>query len=229
MNDIYAFAWQFFRNNIQYIILLTAPFILLASPSYFVVQPPDNRIGYMTYIGLAVYLTGFSMYMSSLIFFMSQKYGGDLQSVKTNLINGLVYSPLLILTLLLANSPLIAAIVILYTSVSLQFLALPLIILGIYVSLRATFAPFHLILEGYKPVGAIICSFSSTKGRVAKIVMILLVFYITTSFVEAASTFTSKVELFNLFMFFFGLALTLLMMALQQIAIFKIYIDSFDE
>lgn len=228
MNEIFTFAWQVFRNNIKYIALLSIPFTLLALPSYFISQPPENRSTYITSTGLIVYMIGLATYMSSLIFFMSQEYQGNLQSIKSNLINGLIYAPLLMLTLVIANSPLIAAAIIMLTPMSLHFLTVPLIIIGIYVSLRSTFAPFHLILEGYRPLGAVKSSFISTKGRVAKIVLVLLAFYLATSVVDTVSTFNTNIELFNLLMFFFGLAVTLLMVAFQQIVIFKIYLNSFD-
>jgi hypothetical protein len=228
MNEIFTFAWQFFRNNFNYIALLSVPFTLLAFPSYFIDQPSENRSGYITVIGLIVYIVGFAMYMSSLIFFMSQAYQGKLQSTKSNIINGLIYTPLLMVTLLAANSPLIAAGIILFTSTSLASLTLPLLILGIYVSLRSTFAPFHLILEGHKPFGAIKCSFSSTKGHVSKIVKVVMMFYIVTSIVEVASTSNTNIELFNFLMFLLGVAVTLIITAFQQIVIFKMYISSFD-
>ena len=228
MNEIFTFAWQFFRNNFNYVALLSVPFTLLAFPTYFIDQPAENRIGYITIIGLIVYIIDFAMYISSLIFFMSQAYQGKLQSIKSNIINGLIYTPPLIVTLLIANSPLIAAGIILFTSTSLAFLALPLIVFGIYVSLKSTFAPFHLVLEGCNPLESIKTSFSSTKGRVSKIVMVLFVFYIATSIVEVVSTSNTNIEFFNILMFFIGLAVTLLMTAFQQIVVFKMYISSFD-
>lgn len=228
MKEILTFAAQLFRNNFKYVALLSVPFTLLAFPSYFIAQTAENRIGYITVIGLIVYLIGFAMYMSSLIFFMSQAYQGELQSIKSNLINGLVYTPLLMVTLLVANSPLIAGFVIMFTSTPFQFLTLPLLVLGIYVSLRSTFAPFHLILEGHKPLGAIKSSFSSTKGQVSKIVKVVMMFYIATTVVEVVSTSNANIELFNILMFFLGVAVTLLMTAFQQIVVFKMYISSFD-
>lgn len=229
MKEILTFATQFFRNNFKYVALLSIPFTLLAFPSYFIAQPAENKIGYITVIGLIIYLIGFAMYMSSLIFFMSQAYQGTLQPLKSNLINGLVYTPLLMVTLLIANSPLIAGFVIMFSPPPLQFLTLPLLVLGIYISLRSTFAPFHLILEGHKPLGAIKSSFSSTKGQVSKIIKIVIMFYIATTVVEVASTSNSNIELFNIVMFFIGVAVTLLMTAFQQIVVFKMYINSFDK
>ena len=228
MKEILTFAAQLFRNNFNYVALLSLPFTLLAFPSYFIAQTGENRIGYITIIGLIVYLIGFAMYMSSLIFFMSQAYQGELQSIKSNLINGLVYTPLLMVTLLVANSPLIAGFVIMLTSTSLQFLTLPLLVFGIYFSLRSTFAPFHLILEGQKPLDAIKSSFGSTKGQVSKIVKVVMMFYIATTIVEALSTSNANIELFNISMFFLGIAVTLLLTAFQQIVVFKMYISSFD-
>lgn len=227
MNEIFVFTWKFFNSSLKYLVTLVAPFTLLALPSYFVSQPPEGISGYITAIGLLIYLICFSMFMSSLIFFMSQKYQGKLQSVKSNLINGAVFAPLLFLTLLIANSPIIAAAIIMFSSSSIHVLALPLILLGIYVSLKSTFAPFHLILEGNKPLSAIRSSFVSTKDNVGKIVLILLIFYFSTSVVDVISSTNSKSNIINQFMFFVGVAVTLLMVALQQIAVFKIYIDSF--
>jgi hypothetical protein len=223
-----TFAAQLFRNNFKYVASLSIPFTLLAFPSYFSAQTAENRVGYFSIIGLIVYLIGFAMYMSSLIFFMSQAYQETLQSTKSNLINGLVYTPLLMVTLLAANSPLIAGFVIMSTSTSLQFLTLPLLVLGIYVSLRSTFAPFHLILEGQTPLSAIKSSFSSTKGQVSKIVKVVMMFYIATTVVEVVSTSHANIELFNILMFFLGVAVTLLMTAFQQIVVFNMYISSFE-
>ncbi len=228
MKEIFTFAAQLFHNNFRYIALLSVPFTLLAFPSYFIDQQAENRISYITVIGLVAYLIGFAMYMSSLIFFMSQAYQGKLQSIKSNLINGLVYTPLLMVTLFVANSPLIAFFVIMFTQTPLQSLALPLLILGIYVSLRSTFAPFHLILEGHKPLGAIKSSFSSTKGQVSKIVKVVMMFYLATTVVEVVSISNVNIELFKILMFFVGVAVTLLMTAFQQIVVFKMYINSFD-
>lgn len=228
MKEIFTFVWQLFRHNFNYIALLSVPFTLLTFPSCFIAQAAENRSGYITVFGLIVYILGFAMYMSSLIFFMSQAYQGKLQSIKSNLINGLVYTPLLMVTLLVGNSPLIGAFVIMFTSTILQFLTLPLLVLGIYVSLRSTFAPFHLILEGHNPFGAIKSSFSSTKGQVSKIVKVVMMFYIVTSIVEVVSTSNASIELFNIFMFFLGVAVTLLMTAFQQIVVFKMYLSSFD-
>lgn len=227
MNEIYVFTLKFFNSSLSYLVTLIAPFTLIALPSYFISQPSETRSGYITLVGLLIYLICFSMFMSSLIFFMSQKYQGKLQSVKVNLINGAVYAPLLFLTLLIANSPIIVAAAIMFNSSSLYFITFPLVIAGIYVSLKSTFAPFHLILEGNKPVSAILSSFASTKGKIGKIVIILFIFYLTTSVVDTISSINSNIRIINQFMFFLGIVFTLLIVSLQQIAVFKIYIDSF--
>ena len=183
MTEILTYAWHIFSNNIKYITLLSAPFTLLAFPSYFISQPAEDKIALPAIIGLIIYLIGFSMYLSALIFFMSQKFQNKLEPVKSNIINGLVYAPLLMLTLIISNSPIIAACVILFSSTSLQFIALPLFILGMYISLKSTFAPFHLILEGYKPLSAIKCSFHSTNGKVVNIILLSIIFYVFSSLV----------------------------------------------
>lgn len=229
MIEILTYALHTFRNEIKYITLLSAPFTLLALPSYFIAQPTEEKITLTAIIGLIIYLIGFSMYLSSLIFFMSQKYQNQLKPVKANIINGVVYAPLVMLTLLMANAPIIAAGVILFTSTTLQFAVLPLMILGMFISLKATFAPFHLILEGYKPLAAIQCSFSSTRGRIGKIVLILLLFYFFTSIVDGLTNLKTAIEPFNMVIFFIGVAVTMLMVAMQQIAVFKLYIESFGQ
>lgn len=229
MNNIFRSTLEFFRNNIQYLVLLSAPFIVLAIPSYFVSQPAESRGAYVIILGMIIYVIGISIFMSSLIFFLSQKYQGKAQSVQSNLINGIVYAPLLVLTLLIANSPFIAAAAIMFNSVPLYFLTLPLILLGIYVSLKSTFAPFHLILEGDNPLESIKSSFVSTKGKLSSIIMVLIAFYVTTTLVEVASTFNTNIELFNLLMFSIGVAINMLIVAFQQIAVFTIYLSVFEK
>ena len=229
MIEILTYAWHIFSNEIKYITLLAVPFTLLAFPSYFISQPTEDKIALPTIIGLIIYLIGFSMYLSTLIFFMSQKYRNKLEPVKSNIINGLVYAPLLMITLVIANSPIIAACIIIFSSMSLQFIALPLFILGIYISLKTTFAPFHLILEGYKPLAAIRCSFYSTNGKVVKIILVSILFYFFSSLVESLTNFKTRIEPFNVLIFFIGVAVTMLMVAIQQIAVFKLYINSFEQ
>ena len=68
----------------------------------------------------------------------------------------------------------------------------------------------------------------STKGQVSKIVKVVMMFYIATTVVEVGSTSNANIELFNILMFFLGVAVTLLMTAFQQIVVFKMYISSFD-
>ncbi len=226
MNEIFVFTWKLFNSSLRYLVTLIAPFTIIALPSYFISQPPESREGYITVIGLLIYLVCFSMFMSSLIFFMSQKYQDKLQSVKSNLINGAVFAPLIFLTLLIANAPIIAATIIMFNSSSFHILTLPLIIIGIYVSLKSTFAPFHLILESSKPLSAIKSSFISTNGKLGKILIILLIFYFSTSVIDVISNINSNISSINQFMFLLGVAVTLLMVSLQQIAVFKLYIDS---
>ncbi len=54
-------------------------------------------------------------------------------------------------------------------------------------------------------------------------------FYIATTVVEVVSTSISNIELFNILLFFLGVAVTLLITAFQQIVVFKMYINSFDK
>ena len=140
-----------------------------------------------------------------------------------------IAKPLKIGSSKIKNAPIIAAGVILFTSTTLQFVVLPLMIMGMFISLKATFAPFHLILEGYRPLAAIQCSFSSTRGRIGKIVLILLLFYFFTSIVDGLTNLKTAIEPFNVVIFFIGVAVTMLMVAMQQIAVFKLYIESFGQ
>lgn len=227
MTELFKHAAQVFQNNFQYIVKVSAPFAFLAFPSYFSSQPTEENLAFTTITGLLLYLIGFSVYMATLIFFLSQNYQKNLASVKSNIINGLVYSPPLMVTLILSNAPIIAVGVILFAFPTFQAAALPLLILGIYVSLKATFAPFHLILEGENPLVSIVHSFRSTRGYLSKIIGILFLFYLATSIVGTLSEIETGVELLNALLFFLGIAATFLMVAFQQIVVFKIYIDSF--
>ncbi len=224
MNEAFVYAWQFFRNNFKYIVQLSAPFTLLAFLSNAFFAPEDKKNMLYAVLGLFVCV---SMFISSLIFFMSQTYQDKLQPVKKNIINGLVYTPLLLLTFLIADSPIIAAGIIILSPVSQKFVAFPLVLAGIYISIKATFAPFHLILEGHSPLTAIKNSFQSTNGMIGKIIVILLVFHFSSSLVESLTSFGTKIVVVNFSMLFIGVAVTMLLVAFQQIAIFKLYVDSF--
>jgi hypothetical protein len=225
MNEVFVYAWQFFRNNFRYIVQLSAPFTLLAFLSNAFFGPEDKKNLLYAVLGLFVCV---SMFISSLIFFMSQTYQDTQQPVNRNIINGLVYTPLLLFTFLLADSPIIAAVIIMLSSFSQKALAFPLVLVGIYVSIKATFAPYHLILEGFSPLTAIKTSFLSTNGMVGKIIVILLLFHFSSSLVESLTSIGSKVASLNFSMLFIGVAVTMLLVAFQQIAIFKLYVDSFD-
>ncbi|MBU0946857.1 MAG: hypothetical protein KJ804_08900 [Proteobacteria bacterium] len=226
MNDIFSYAWKVFSHNFRYLTHLIVPFLLLGFLSYFTSQPVDENNIRVPLIGLVLYLLGFSMYMGALIFFVSQEYQKKLDPVTTNLFNSMVYAPLLMLTLLITNLPLIIVVILITTPNAYQFIALPLLLFGIYVSLKATFAPFHLMLEGCNPVVAIKKSFRHTDGRVGKIIIILLAFYLFTALVDGLTHFKTPFEVFNSILFLVGVALTLLMVALQQIAVFKLYVNS---
>lgn len=226
MNDIFSYSWNVFSHNFKYITRLSLPFLLLGVLSYFFSRPIDDKNTLVLYIGLALYLIGFSMYMCALIFFVSQEYQNKLQDVNRNLLNSLFYAPLVIVTLLLANAPIIFVVMLTLKSMALHLLTFPLLLLGIYVSLKSTFAPFHLILEGCRPIAAIQESFRHTKGRVGKIIVILLTYYFLTSIVDTSTHFQTSSELVNILIFFAGVGLTLFLVALQQIAVFKLYVDS---
>jgi len=215
-----------FRHNFRYIIKLSIPFIILGFLSYFISQPTEQPNTTKIMIGLFAYLVGLSVYQCSLVLFLSQEYQKNLESVKTNLLNSLAYTPLLLVTFIISYSPFIVAAIILFSSNFLPFITTPLLITGVYISLKTTFAPFHLILEGETPIKAITRSFSQTRGYVGKIIAILLCFYAITSIVDGLTSIGTTIKGINIILFFIWVALTVLLVSVQQTAVFKVYLDS---
>ncbi len=226
MNEIISYSQSVFRNNYRYIIELSAPFIILGFLSYFFSQEPEQSNSTKIIIGLFAYIVGFSIYQCSLVLFLSQDYQNNIIPVKGNLLNSLVYTPHLLVIFIIIYSPFIIVASILFNSKFLPFIAMPMVIAGIYISLKSSFAPFHLILEGEKPLRAIIRSFSQTNGRLGKIIIILIGFYAVTSIVDVLTRIDTKIEAIKMVLFFIGVASTILLVAAQQIAIFKLYVDS---
>lgn len=226
MNDIISYTQSVFRSNFQYLIKLSAPFIILGFLPYFFPQANDQANSTRIIIGLFAYFTGFSMYQCSLVLFLSQEYQKNLAPVKNNLLTALIYTPLLLLTLIIIYSPFIAISLILF-SLDFHPMTTPfLLIIGIYISLKSTFVPFHLILEGDRPLKAIKHSFSQTTGRVGKIIIILICFYAVSSMVDSLTSINTTLEMLNMMLFFIGIAVTILLVSVQQTAIFKLYLDS---
>lgn len=226
MNEIVSYLQSVFRNNYRYILELSAPFVLLGFLSYFFAQPAEQPNSIKIIIGLFAYVVGFSIYQCALVLFLSQDYQNNIAPVKENWLNSLIYTPSLLVTFVIIYSPFIVVALILFSSKFLPFITMPMMIAGVYVSLKASFAPFHLILEGEKPLRAIIRSFSQTNGRLGKIIIILICFYAATSIVDGMTGLDTKIEAINMVLFFIGMVATILLVSAQQTAVFKLYVDS---
>lgn len=226
MNEIVSYTHGVFRNNFRYIVELSAPFIILGGLSYFFSQPTEQPNSTKIIIGFIGYLVGLSIYQCSLVLFLSQDYQNSIAPVKENWRNSLVYAPLLLVTFIIISSPFIIVALMLFSSNFLPLLMMPMAIIGIYVSLKSSFAPFHLILEGERPLMAIRRSFSQTNGRLGKIVVILICFYVVSSIVDGMTSIDTKSEFINMILFFIGVAATVLLVSAQQTAVFKLYVDS---
>ncbi len=226
MNEIISYSQSVFRENYRYIIELSAPFIILGFLTYFFSQPTEQPNSIKIIIGLFAYVVGLSIYQCSLVLFLSQDYQNNIATVKGNLLNSLVYTPPLLVAFLIIYSPFIVVASILFSSKFLPFITMPMLIAGVYISLKSSFAPFHLILEGEKPLRAIIRSFSQTKGRLGKIIVILICFYAVTSIVDGLTSIDTKIEAINMILFFIGVTATILLVSVQQTAVFKLYVDS---
>lgn len=226
MNEIFSYSQSVLRNNFRYISELSVPFIILGFLPFFFSHPNDQPNSTKIIIGLFVYFAGFSMYQCSLVLFLSQEYQKNVAPVKENLYNSLVYIPLLLVTAIIIYLPFIIAALMLFSSNSLPFITTPLLIIGIYISLKSTFAPFHLILEGDRPLKAIIHSFSQTNGRIGKIIIILICFYAVTTMIDGLTSIDTTIETLNMILFFIGIAVTILLVSAQQAAVFKLYVDS---
>lgn len=229
MNEIISYLQSVYRSNLRYIAELSVPFIVVACLSYF--MPPQSgqtSIG-ITIIWLFLYFIGLSIYQCALVLFLSQEYQNDIAPIKINLLNSLAYTPYLFTTYLVVYSPFILAVAILLSSAFLAVITTPLIVIGIYASLKSTFVPFHIVLEEERPIQAIIHSFSQTKGYLGKILLILLGFYLFSSIVDILTSVETTIKPVNFVLFAIGVASTILLVSAEQTAVFKLYVDSCNE
>ena len=226
MNEIVSYSQRVFRNNYRYIIKLSAPFIILGGLSYFFSPPTNPPNSTKVIIGLCVYLIVISIYQCSLVLFLSQDYQNNIAPVMENLHDSIVYTPLLLISFIIIYSPFIIAASILFFLNSIPFIMIPMVIIGVYISLKSSFVPFHLILDGEKPLRAIRLSFSQTNGRLGKIIIILISFYAVSSIIDSLTSIDTKIEAIKVVLFFIGVAVTILLVAVQQTAVFKLYVDS---
>lgn len=229
MNEILLHSLRIFRNNARYIVLITIPYVIFMLPSYFLLEPLRETSQSWTVFGLVVYLFTFAAFNSTLVFFLGQEYQQKLQPVRANIINGIVYAPLVMVAMIIAYLPLVVVAVLIFQNKALLPAAPFLVIAGLYIYFRTLFSPFHLILEGCNPIAAVVRSFSSTRGQVAKIFLIVLIYVFAVLVIESGFVMRSTEGMGNSILFLCGVIFSMLMVSLQQIAFFLLYLQSFDK
>ena len=130
--------------------------------------------------------------------------------------------------ILISYLPMILVVLLFVNVQGMMLLAPPFVILSLYIYFRTLLAPFHLILEGCNPLEAVLRSFRATRGQVSKIFLIVLFYMFAVLFVEAGFVMRSTEGIFNSVVFLCGVTMTMLMVALQQIAFFRLYLTTFD-
>ena len=226
MNDIFKYTWRVFSNNILYIIRLSFPLLLIDILWNVLSKQVNEPTTSFIFSTVAIQFLLYSTYLCALILFISQEFLGEIQPIQTNIIKSFVYLPLVILTLSVCYSPLILLGILLLKTNSSVIVTLPLLALGIYASLKTTFSPFLLILEGDKPISAVINSFKYTKGLLGEIFTLILVLWLPTSLIQNISNINTSIQPLNITLNVAGGVLTVGMFVMLQIAFFKLYVNS---
>jgi hypothetical protein len=227
MDEIFIYAWRVFSKNTKYIVLITVPFVVLMLPRYYLLEPLPHANIYRTIVGFGLYFFGFAAFISALVFFLGQEYQQDLQPVKSNIINGIFYAPLLMTAIFISYLPMIFVVLFVVNMKSLLVIAPLLVIFSLFFYFRTLLAPFHLILEGCNPLEAVLRSFKATQGQVTKIFIIVFFYIIGVVMVESGVVIRNMERGGNSFLFLCGVTVTMLMVAFQQIVFFRLYLNSF--
>jgi len=172
-----------YLNNLRLLILISLPFIIASSIV--------DQISTQPIVGKGIFLSLFLMLLNAFIFsaltstiivcLSEVKYHKPI-SIKESFYGGIIHTPFLMFTYILLMAPLfifwnLSAMVgrMMNIDVSIIF---PLSYAYYYIILKASFAPYLIILDGKKPFSAIKMSFTYTNGFLLKLIIITSFFVI---------------------------------------------------
>jgi Uncharacterised protein family (UPF0259) len=212
-------ALQFFLNNLGQIAALCLPWLLAAAlVEYGVILVGQNQ-DTSTPLFLVAWtfdLIVYPVYTGALIMLMARR--AQRENPSNNELTGAAmktWQPLFLVHIIVSGLK------------AMGFLLF--IVPGIYLSVRLSFAEFHLVLEGLKPMEAIQKSFQTTKAYFGLILLLLAMFMIPLAFLAFAMVSTlDALKLDLIFNVLLGILLSFLTL-IVDVVVFRVYMSAKQE
>jgi hypothetical protein len=212
-------ALQFFLNNLVQIASLCLPWLLAAAlVEYAIILIGQNQdtSAPLFLVAWTFDLIVYPVYTGALIMLMARR--AQREQPSNNELTGAAiktWQPLFLVHIIVSGLK------------AMGFLLF--IVPGIYLSVRLSFAEFHLVLEGLKPMEAIQKSFQTTKAYFGLILLLLAIFMIPLALV--AFVMVSALEALKLNLIFnvlLGILLSFLTL-IVDVVIFRVYMSAKQE
>lgn len=159
-------AFFFFRNHLVQISSLCLPWLLavaLVDVLITAASDPSKGIGPLYLLAWMFNLLIYPIYTAALILLMAKRAQLEQPNNKTLVASAIkIWQPFFVVHIIGAG----------LTALGLFLLVLP----GIYVAVRLSFAEFYLVLEDVKPLDAIQKSFQATQPYFFQILLLLVLF-----------------------------------------------------
>jgi hypothetical protein len=159
-------AFFFFRSHLVQISTLCLPWLLAVAFVDVLItatSDPSQGMGPLYLLAWMFNLLIYPIYTAALILLMAKRAQLEQPENKALVASAIkIWQPFFVVHIIGAG----------LTAVGLMFLVLP----GIYVAVRLSFAEFYLVLEGVKPLEAIQKSFQATQPFFFQILLLLVLF-----------------------------------------------------
>lgn len=183
MKDILQKSITFINKNISDLVQLALPPALIFSALITISSLVNNTAGVLLVYFFEVIANAFIS--ASLINFISARSYQQPTTVRLAFMAGLIYTPSILLLYLLLSLPLMPWLFAGDQLTSQSAFALSFgTIIFFYIGIKASFADYLIVLDNRGVLGAIATSFRYTIGYVPKIVMVMLLSFVASGFLQ---------------------------------------------
>jgi hypothetical protein len=225
-----------FTNNFKAIALLSLPFLFSSALITQVQSIPTDKTSFIL-IGIILSIINmaiFAAHVSVIIVFLSEAKYQNYLTYKESMLSGLLHTPMILASYFIVLAPILIFWIV-STNIGRFFdvdvsIIFPLSLGYLYVVLRASFAPFFIILDEEKPINSIKKSFNFTKGFELKLFTLVLFFTIPIALINFGVNHLSK-QLGNLAeIASFGSEILFgIISVIMQVAIFTVFCLSYSK
>lgn len=183
MKEIFQKFITFISKNLPDLLQLALPPVLLFSALITILAQLNGAAGTLSAFFAEILANAFIS--ASLINFVSARTYEQPTNVRQASLAGLVYTPSIVLLYLLISLPLMPWLFAGEQISSQNAFALSFsTIIFFYIAIKATFADYLIVLDGKSVLGALAASFRYTTGYVLKIVLVMLLSFIASGFLQ---------------------------------------------